>query len=61
MVAEIFTQLETIAKKIQLKYMAGKRTTEVVEEGRILFHPGNTHPQIMLEYQKRLKKLGFKK
>jgi len=61
MVSKIFTQLETIAKKIQLKYMAGKRTTEVVEQGRILFHPGNIHQQIMLEYQKRLKKLGIKK
>lgn len=60
MVSKIFTQLETIVKKIQLKYMAGKRTTEIVEEGRILFHPGNAHSQIMLEYQQRLKKLGIK-
>jgi hypothetical protein len=60
MVSKIFTQLETIAKKIQLKYMAQKRTTEIVEEGRILFHPHNVHDQIMLEYQKRLKKLGLK-
>jgi hypothetical protein len=60
MVSKIFTQLETLAKKIQLKYMAGKRTTEVVEEGRILFHPGHSHDQIMLEYQQRLKKLGLK-
>lgn len=60
MVTKVLTQLETIVKKIQLKYMAGKKTTEVVEDGRILFHPGNKHQQIMLEYQKRLKKLGIK-
>jgi len=60
MVPKIFTQLETIAKKIQLKYMAKKRTIEVVKDGRVLFHPGNIYQQIMLEYQKRLKKLGLK-
>jgi hypothetical protein len=57
---KIFTQLETITKKIQLKYMAGKRTTEIVDEGRVLFHPGHNHSQIMIEYQKRLKKLDLK-
>jgi len=41
--------------------MDSKRTTEVVEEGRILFHPEDCQKQIMLEYEKRLKALGFKK
>ncbi len=61
MVAKILTQLETLAKKLQLRYMASKKTTEVVEDGRILFHPGHGHEQIMVEYQKRLRALGFKK
>jgi len=60
MVAKILTQLESLAKKLQLRYMASKRTTEVVEDGRILFHPGNGQKQIVIEYQKRLKALGIK-
>ena len=57
MVSKILTQLEILAKKIQLRYMTSKRTTEVIEDGRILFHPGQGHKQIMLEYKKRLKRL----
>jgi hypothetical protein len=59
MVAKILTQLEALVRKLQLKYMASKRTTEIVKEGRILFHPGPGHGQIMAEYQKRLKALGI--
>jgi hypothetical protein len=43
-----------------MKYMASKRTTEVVEEGRILFHPEDCRVKIMLEYEKRLKNLKIK-
>ena len=57
MVSKFLTQLETLAKKLQLRYMASKRTTEVVEDGRILFHPGPGHGRIMTEYRKRLKAL----
>jgi hypothetical protein len=39
--------------------MQKKRTTEIAQHGRILFHPGNGQKKIMLEYQKRLKKLGL--
>jgi hypothetical protein len=60
MVAKILTQLESLVKKLQLRYMADKRTTEVVEDGRILFHPGNGQKRIMLEYQKKLKALRIK-
>ena len=41
--------------------MAFQRTTEVVEPGRILFYPQYCRERIMLEYEKRLKALGFKK
>ena len=58
---KILTQLEGLVKRLQLKYMDSKRTTEVVEGGRILFHPEDCHRRIMLEYEKRLKALGFKK
>jgi len=60
MVSKILTQLESLVKKLQLRYMASKRTTEVVEDSRILFHPGNGQKQIVIEYQKRLKALGIK-
>ena len=57
MVSKILTQLEILAKKMQLRYMTSKRTTEVIEDGRILFHPGDGHQQIMLKYKKKLKSL----
>lgn len=60
MVSKILAKLETIARRIQLKYMAFHRTTEVVEPGRILFHPQDCRERIMLEYEKRLKVLKIK-
>ncbi|MCX6725723.1 MAG: hypothetical protein NT052_00185 [Candidatus Shapirobacteria bacterium] len=61
MVQKILTKLEIVAKNWQLKYMASKKTTEVIEEGRLLFHPNDCHVSIMLEYKKRLIKLGLKR
>ena len=60
MVSKILTKLEIIARQVQLKYMASHRTTEVVEPGRILFHPQDCRERIMLEYEKRLKNLKIK-
>jgi hypothetical protein len=57
---KILTQLEGLVKRLQLKYMDSKRTMEVVEEGRILFHPKDCRERIMLEYEKRLKKLKIR-
>jgi len=59
MVSKILAKLETIARRIQLKYMASHRTTEVVEPGRILFHPQDCRKKVLEEYQKRIKKLGI--
>lgn len=53
----LFTQLEALARWAQLKYMESRRTTEVVEPGRIRFHPQDAREWILKEYQKRLKKL----
>ena len=61
MVSKILTKLEAIARRIQLKYMASHRTTEVVEPGRILFHPQDCRKRIMLKYEKRLGNVGLKK
>lgn len=61
MVQKFLAQLETLVKSWQLKYMASKKTTEVIKEGRLLFHPHNCQEPIMIEYKKRLAKLGLKK
>ncbi len=53
----IFTKLEAIARWLQLKYMEPKRTTEIIEAGRIRFHPQDARDWVLKEYQKRLKKL----
>jgi len=52
----IFAKLENLARWLQLKYMAKRRTTEVVEKGRVFFHPHNCQGWVLKEYQKRLKK-----
>jgi hypothetical protein len=55
---KILTQLEALARWAQLRYMAKKRTTEVVEKGRLRFHPQDARSWVLPEYQQRLKKLG---
>lgn len=55
----LFAQLEALARWVQLKYMAKKRTTEVVEEGRLRFHPQDAREWVLPEYQKKLKELGI--
>lgn len=52
---KILTKLETIARWWQLKYMARRRTTEVIESGRILFHPHDCRNWILKEYHRRLR------
>lgn len=56
---KIFTQLEALARRLQLRYMAPRQTTEVVEPGRIRFHPHDARKWILREYEERLKKLGL--
>jgi len=53
----ILAQLETLARWLQLKYMQPRRTTEVVESGRIRFHPQDARNWVMKEYQIRLERL----
>jgi hypothetical protein len=53
----ILAKLEALARWLQLKYMASKRTTEVIETGRLRFHPQDARNWVLKEYQKRLKKL----
>jgi hypothetical protein len=51
------TKLEALARWAQLKYMSPRRTTEVIEPGRIRFHPQDARQWVLKAYQKRLKKL----
>ena len=53
----LFAKLEALARWAQLKYMQPRRTTEIVELGRIRFHPQDAREWVLEEYQKRLKKL----
>lgn len=53
----ILAQLERLARNWQLKYMKPRQTDEVVETGRILFHPGGCQAKILLAYKKKLKEL----
>jgi len=56
----IFAKLETIARWLQLKYMKSRRTTEIVEPGRIRFHPKDAREWVLKEYKERLDKLEIK-
>ena len=60
MVKKIFSKLEALARWLQLKYMASRRTTEIVEPGRIRFYPQDCRKWILKEYKERLNKLGIK-
>jgi len=59
MVERFFTKLETLARWLQLKYMAPRRTTEVIEAGRIRFHPQDARKWVLAEYQKKIKRLNI--
>lgn len=54
------TFFETLAYRLQLAYMKPRRTSEVVDFGRILFHPNDARKWILVEYENRLEKLGIK-
>lgn len=54
---EIFAKLEALARWAQLKYMQPRRTTEVIEPGRIRFHPQDARNWVLKKYRERLKKL----
>lgn len=53
----ILAQLEALTRWAQLKYMQPRRTTEVVESGRIRFHPQDARNWVLEEYQTRLERL----
>ncbi len=56
----LLAQLEVLARWLQLKYMAPRRTTEVIEPGRIRFHPQDARKWVLKEYHQRLEELAIK-
>lgn len=60
MAKKILGQLEALAHWLQLKYMNSRRTTEIIEPGRLRFHPQDCREWVMLEYKKGLKRLKIK-
>lgn len=48
--------LEKIAMKLQILYMNKRRTTEVVTEDRIQFHPHNQRRVVLLSFAKIIKR-----
>ncbi|MBM4402332.1 MAG: hypothetical protein FJ044_03750, partial [Candidatus Cloacimonetes bacterium] len=51
--------LETVARIVQLNYMAKRKTTEVVTNGLLMFHPHDAREWVMKTYENRLAKLGL--
>lgn len=52
-----FEFLEAFSKRLQLWYMQKRRTTEVISEGIIRFHPKDARGWVLKEYNLRLQKL----
>ncbi len=50
---------EQLAKKIQLWYMRKRRTTEVISDGVIRFHPRDARRWILNDYDKKLKQFDL--
>lgn len=50
-----FSFIETILKKFQLWYMKNRRTTEVIKEGMIRFHPHDAKVWVMKKYREKLR------
>jgi len=59
MVPKVLGQLEAIARWGQLKYMRRRRTVEVIESGRIRFHPHDCRDGVLAKYQQKLRQLGI--
>lgn len=57
LISQSLNIFEQLAKQLQLWYMRRRRTTEVVSEGVIRFHPHDVRNWILPEFKKRLQKL----
>jgi hypothetical protein len=59
LITQLLNILEVFARKLQLWYMRKKRTTELVSDNLIKFHPQDARNWVLEEYQKRLKIYGL--
>ena len=57
----VFNLVETLLKLFQLWFMRNRRTTEVITEGILRFHPQDSRHWIFKEYAARLQKRGLDK
>lgn len=51
LVSKMLRIVENLAKRLQIKYMSKRRTTETVNDSVIKFHPGNIHEEILRRYR----------
>ena len=58
LISQLLNYCELLARFLQLKYMSSRRTTEVIEPGRLRFHPHDCREKILVEYKKRLENLS---
>jgi hypothetical protein len=52
--------MEPFFRSVQLMYMRGRRTNEVIQQGYLRFHPSDARDWVMPEYKKRLARVGLK-
>jgi len=55
----VFHSLEKISKYFQLWYMKKRRTTEVIADGIIRFHPQDARKWVLKKYKQRLADFGL--
>lgn len=52
----VYRCIESLSFRLQRAYMSSRQTVEVVESGRIRFHPHDCTAWVLKEYQKRISK-----
>ncbi len=52
----IFWLIEDLLKKFQLWYMKNRRTTEIISDGIIRFHPHDAREWVMKRYREKIKR-----
>ena len=49
--------LENLLRNFQLRYMEKRRTTEIISNTRLFFHPQDNHPEVLKEFKSKLMEL----
>jgi len=58
-VSIFLVSLESLARRLQLFLMKKHKTTEIISDDFVAFHPFDYEGWILLSYERRLKKYGF--